>query len=384
MTKPALEAPDEANGVIERTFAQCRSRQGMVQALREALDMNLLPPGTRLPSIRSLQDITGMRYHEVYRALEVLAAEGRIDRRRGSGTYVSEQHDGFRRTKTNELRIGILPPLWDPDFSRYAVASYFGGISAQADLRHRVQILPSRIAESSPTEFLARVRYLHLDGLIWIKPPITPPVSMLRLHDAGVPTVLIGRSYQHLPVTCVDYDHAAMGETVADWMVGHGRRKLVVMSGVRNDQQTENQVGALRAAMEKRGLSLPDDQIVTVRIESVAQVYTLDLRESVIHFLKQHPDYDAVFSMHPDQLGALEYLHETGFRRCPEDFYHLHYGYYYLHRGRPCPAFPSAFLSVVSMELGRQAVIELEKLVGLETHGVAMDFAPHIAYDPYA
>jgi len=173
-------------------------------------------------------------------------------------------------------------------------------------------------------------------------------------------------------------------EAVAQFVAKHGKRKLICMAGVQNDQQTARQVGALRAGMERQGLSLPDGQVVTVRIESAVQVYTLDLNQSVIKFFMQHPDFDAVFSLHPDQLAVLQHLHETGFRRCPKDFVHIHYGYYNnFYGGRPCPAFPSAFLSLPSVEVGRQAVIELEKMLGIESDAQPPDCRPKVVHDPY-
>ncbi len=383
MARSTNKTASPADEPFAQALRNCRTRQALVFALREAIDGGVVEPGRRLPSIRQLQELSGLRYHEIYRALETLAAEGRIEQRHGSGTYVLEKNGSPRRPEKSELSIGVLSPTWDPDFSRYGMARYLSGISAQADLRHRVQILPSRVALENPSDFLSHIRHLRLDGLIWIKPPVSPPLALIRVFDAGVPVVLLGRSYAHLPIPVADFDADAMGEAVAEFMANRNRRKVICMVGVHDDRQTEVQVAALRRSFECRGLALPDDRFITVRIESAAQVYSLDLRESVIRFFQGHPDFDGVFSIHPDQLGVLEHLHASGFRRCPEEFLHLHYGYPDVHGGRPCPSFPSAFINCISAEIGRRAVVELEKMFGIEPSPESIDCAPRVTYDPY-
>jgi len=365
--------------ILRRTH----SSDDFTDALRTFLNSGTLESGYRLPSVRKLRDLSGLRLHHVNRALETLVAEGRIVQRRGSGTFVADAQERGKKNALESLRIGVIPPLWDPGFAEHAISFYLSGITEQSGLRHRVHVAPAGIAELHPTEFVNHMRSWGLDGVIWLKPPVFPPLALVRLLEAGMPVVLVGRAYPDLPTKAVLLDHKAVGEALVQYIVNKGRRKLLCMVGVRSDHYTRDHVESIRAAMEKRGMALPDDQVVTVRLENVVKTYSMDLRRNVLDFFSQHPDFDAVFSMYPDQLGALAHLHETNVRRCPEDFIHIHYGQLNVWKGQVWPPFLSAFSSSPSTESGRQAVKELERMLGVEGDLTDEDLAPRIDHDPY-
>jgi GntR family transcriptional regulator/MocR family aminotransferase len=67
-----------------------RHRQ-LYQALRDAVLAGRLPPGTRLPSTRALAGELGCARNTVVSAFEQLFAEGYLEGKVGSGTYVSRQ-----------------------------------------------------------------------------------------------------------------------------------------------------------------------------------------------------------------------------------------------------------------------------------------------------
>ena len=383
MNPTASNAPSPTHERLLSAVGRCQSREELSDGLRAILEGGGLPAGSPLPSIRKLQQLSGLRYHEVYGALVHLEEEGYVERRRGSGTYVRDVHAARHGLAAPHLNIGILPPIWDPGFAIHSISMFLSGISMQADSNHRVQLLPTGLAAVEPGAFLAWMQQLRLDGLIWLKPPISPPPVLARLPEIGLPVVLIGRSYANLPVKTVDYNFAALGEAVAEYLVKHQRRKLILMAGVRNDHRTTLEIEALRASLAARGLTLPDAQIVTVRLESAAQTYSLDLRESLLAYFRGHPDFDAVLTFHDEYLSVLSELHNSGFRRCPEDFIHIHHRFLGELGGRPCPEFPSAFLSAPSIEAGRQAVLELEKMRGIADPATSFDCSPRMVFDPY-
>ncbi len=77
-----------------------------------------LKPGSRLPSARALGEECDCNYHTVRRAFEKLAAQGYLELKHGSGTFVTESAGDLNRRKVDtekELRttdkIGVLLPL---------------------------------------------------------------------------------------------------------------------------------------------------------------------------------------------------------------------------------------------------------------------------------
>lgn len=369
--------------VWENAFQNCSSRNEMAQALRDLLDSGALQVGYRLPSIRTLQEISGLRQHDVYRALETLAGEGRIEQRRGSGTFVLEMPNTLVHQRSETLHIGVVPPSWDPGISHHNVTMFLAGITEQAGLRHTIQLVPSLVPEQNPMGFANHVRSLRLDGIIWIKPPVAPPPALIALLAADIPVVVLGRTYAHLPIATADYDYDKMGEAIAEYLVKKRRKKLLCMVGVRNDQLMINQIGSLRAAMERRGMRLPEEQLVTVRVAAAAQMFATDLRESVERFFRQHDDFDAVYSIYSDQFDVLSAIHENGFRRCPEDFIHIHQDASNVWSGQQWPPFKTAMLTSPVQPVGRQAVKELERILGINKDPEPENLGPRIEFDPY-
>jgi DNA-binding LacI/PurR family transcriptional regulator len=77
-----------------------------------------LKPGTRLPGVRALGETYGCNYHTVRHAFEELAAQGYVELKRGSGTFITESAGNFKRREVDTEkvlrttdRIGVLLPL---------------------------------------------------------------------------------------------------------------------------------------------------------------------------------------------------------------------------------------------------------------------------------
>ncbi len=71
------------------------------QGIKGAILCGQLPPGARLPSTRALASSLGVSRSTVVEAFDQLFAEGFLDRRAGSGTYVSHQLEMLQRPASN-------------------------------------------------------------------------------------------------------------------------------------------------------------------------------------------------------------------------------------------------------------------------------------------
>ncbi len=99
-------------------LAGSRPRAGLEAALRAAVRSGRLAPGTRLPSSRALAADLGLARNTVADAFGQLVAEGWLEARTGSGTWVAEQAPaaavreaqppgGGRRGPRYDLRAGV-------------------------------------------------------------------------------------------------------------------------------------------------------------------------------------------------------------------------------------------------------------------------------------
>ena len=91
---------------LERTGAVPLQRQ-VYAALREAILAGRLPPGTRLPSTRTLANELGAARNTVVGAFEQLAAEGYVEARVGDGTRVATV---LPETFLHARRSHVVPP----------------------------------------------------------------------------------------------------------------------------------------------------------------------------------------------------------------------------------------------------------------------------------
>jgi DNA-binding transcriptional MocR family regulator len=91
-------------------------RQQITQLVRDGL----LPPGTKIPSVREMARDLGVSVKTVRTAFDELAAERIIETRHGSGTYVAERPDvvigdNLRTRDEMQSALSELPPMrWEP------------------------------------------------------------------------------------------------------------------------------------------------------------------------------------------------------------------------------------------------------------------------------
>ena len=78
--------------------------ESVKQALTEAIDSGYYQPGKRMPSTKELSRQMSVSLVTAHRALQELVAVGLLERTRGRGTYVVENH----RDVKPKLRVGVL------------------------------------------------------------------------------------------------------------------------------------------------------------------------------------------------------------------------------------------------------------------------------------
>jgi len=92
--------------------------QQICNEILKKIETGELEPGARLPGVRVLGEQYGCNYHTVRHAFEILASQGYVELRRGSGTFVTERAEDYRRKRVSGEKvlratdqIGVLLPL---------------------------------------------------------------------------------------------------------------------------------------------------------------------------------------------------------------------------------------------------------------------------------
>ena len=170
---PGERPPGTPRGVdLHLDLAGSRPRAGLEAALRTAVRSGRLPPGTRLPSSRSLAADLGLARNTVADAFAQLVAEGWLEARTGSGTWVAQHAAGAAGTARPpsepgpgpryDLRAGVPATSLFPRrawlaASRAALQAAGDGVLGYPDPRG----LP--VLRAALSEYLARARGVVAD-----------------------------------------------------------------------------------------------------------------------------------------------------------------------------------------------------------------------------
>src|ERR1700754_1306767 len=88
-----------------------RVRDGVMEAIRDAIRSGRLVPGIQLPSSRALAADLGVARNTVARAYAELIAEGWLTSQHGSGTLVSQRAEQVLRSVAPPPRHPVPQPL---------------------------------------------------------------------------------------------------------------------------------------------------------------------------------------------------------------------------------------------------------------------------------
>lgn len=229
-----------------------------------------LKDGDRIPSERELVRETGLALGTVKRALENLAREGMLERRHGSGTYVRDAGMAFRRVSAQKPKIiALLLPLTESVY-----AQLISAVESSA-LAHGYSVFVKQTDFSGEKE-KSVIESLLAEGLVqgFIIAPGTRDSeiarrSYLKLKRRGVPTVLIDRPVDGVPLDSVVQDNRAGAALAVRHLVESGRRRVGFVGLVSDPSNYyfSERVAGCKAALEEFGIELRPEWIFHKRGE---------------------------------------------------------------------------------------------------------------------
>ncbi len=157
----------------------------LYELLSGALSDGRIAPGALLPSEPELAATYGLSRTTVRRALERLEAEGRIERRRGSGTYAS----GLRETQPPRLKLERFFEFL-PELARQssAVVLRFEPVRTPAPIRALHPAIGEQVYELERLRRHAAGPYEL--GITWIPEQIGRQLEQSMFADKSLLTVL--------------------------------------------------------------------------------------------------------------------------------------------------------------------------------------------------
>lgn len=161
----------------------------------------------------------------------------------------------LRSRRTRILGL-VLPDSANPYFAKLSRA-----IEDAATARG-FQVVVSNAAEDQAREarLIEAMLRLQVDGLIWIPADLRDDAAGVELPP--VPTVQVDRSCfpaeQPLQWDAIEADNVAGGRLAAEHLIGHGHRRIAVLSGPSGHVHAADRLSGARQVLTQAGIALPN------------------------------------------------------------------------------------------------------------------------------
>lgn len=285
----------------------------LVDTIKEKIRSGVYAPGERMESENRLSETFGYSRQTVRQALSVLEREGLIERRRGSGTYISAEG----RRPARGRNVAIVTTY----ISDYIFPTIIRGIEetlTNAGYSLTLGVTNNHVEDES--RILQSLISRRIDGVIveGTKTAFPNPNVELyqRLEKMGVPVVFFNSYYRDLQnAVYVVTDDKSVGRQAADLLIEKGCRCL---GGVfkSDDMQGHGRYAGFSEGVIRSGCALGDDSVVWYTTSERSRLFRPDNRDYMFERLR---GCDGVVCYN-DQIayGVIDLLTSRGVR-VPED-----------------------------------------------------------------
>jgi DNA-binding LacI/PurR family transcriptional regulator len=224
--------------------------------------------GARLPSEAQLVGRHGVSRPTVIRALKDLEAQGLIERRMGSGSFVRRPEAPANSTR----QLGLLIPglgrteifeLICGELAGVVRAHDFGLLWGGSEHPRQDADLSLEQARQICEQFIGR----HVTGVFFAPFELVPGREEAnreiaeRLRQAGIPVILIDRDLGPFPkrsdFDLVGLDNMAAGYLLAEHFLKLGCERLAFVARPNSASTVDARIAGVRAAIASRGTEMP-------------------------------------------------------------------------------------------------------------------------------
>jgi DNA-binding LacI/PurR family transcriptional regulator len=253
--------------------------QQVFDAIKESVSSRRYLPGQRLPSEAALVEEFGTSRITVVRALRELQQMGIVQRRVGSGTYVT---DGTA-TSSSMLFGLLIPNLSDTEI--------FGPICqgmAESSRRRKHALLwgdTTSVPETKETQTLELCRQYvakKVAGVFFAPLEWTPQNDRINqaaisvLEQAAIPIVLLDRCFLPYPkgsrYDLVAIDHRRAGYMVTEHLLGLGCQRIAFVAYAHSASTVEARIAGYREALFAAGTPFEPSLVQRLNSENASDL----------------------------------------------------------------------------------------------------------------
>jgi GntR family transcriptional regulator of arabinose operon len=258
------------NQVVSTVKAELPKYQQIIEQLRSDIRSGKYSKGERLPSESELVGVFSTSRVTVNRALRELQLGGLIERRAGSGSYVS------RSATAKEYVFGLLIP----ELGRTEIFEPIcRGMAEARDADHHTLLwgksfsdcsLVGEEVESLCRQFISK----KVSGVFFAPLELTPEKDVTNrnivdiLDRAGIPVVLLDRDLVAYPARSrydlVGIDNRRAGYTITEHLIKAGAKKLVFIGRPGSASTVDARVAGFREAIQNSDMKFSSDLVVRI------------------------------------------------------------------------------------------------------------------------
>ncbi len=202
----------------------------------------------------------------------------------------------------------VVPDLIHPFFAEIAK-----GLSAK--LREKEYFLIVSSSESEPQLEQDEIEHMlahHLDCFV-VASCQKEPESLRKFGEAGVPLVLIDRSFPRFPCNFVGVDDCKVGELATEHLIAQGCKRIAHIRGPATNVGN-NRAEGYRSTLERHGMQAPASYVVACGEASDSDGETRG-RNAMEEILALKPRPDGLFCFNDTiAVGAMDRAFEAGLR----------------------------------------------------------------------
>jgi len=234
------------------------------EALKNEIASGKYRPGERFPTEWNLVDRFGFSRPTIAHALRDLETEGFLERRRGSGTYLTAEKRLLKGYFGMIIPSHGLIEIFTPICAAISTCSQdlgytllFGHVAAAT-----IEEQEKRLLDLCSQYIHQNVAGVFLEPLLELKPEHeNVNRKMLKLfEDSRIPVVLLDRDIVHFPersaYDLVGIDNLSAGYRVADYLIQSGARKLIFVTHQRLAPTVQQRIAGMCDALINAGIPL--------------------------------------------------------------------------------------------------------------------------------
>ncbi|MHC4917201.1 MAG: substrate-binding domain-containing protein [Planctomycetota bacterium] len=269
--------------------------------------------GRRLPPYRKLAREIGVSGRTLQLTLAEMEAEGIVESRHGSGTYVLDRKQRERRAKLGRLAVIVRSFQRDSsgwgykdDMVRGVVGKVkrMGGSSEVLSLHESDQLL--RIKSS---------RYMRdFDGFVLIGISEHELLNHLLKLKRG-PVVVVDRGVRSMPVVNINDDSFSGARSVARHLLSLGHRRIGFIDLYDSEDRNAAKIGGYRTALAERGVEFDRELVAAPEVREAPGLVGLEpfVESAVDQFLGLKDPATAIFAFNDRRaLMAMAALEKRG------------------------------------------------------------------------